>query len=340
MSQLFKKAACFSDVHFGMRSNSRTHNDDCESFIKWFVKEAHEAGAETCIFLGDWHNNRSTINVSTLNYTVSNLEYISKNFDRVFVITGNHDLFYREKREIHSLPFGRYLANITMVDQTITEGDVTMVPWLVGDEWSGMKKLDTRYVFGHFELPSFKMNAMVEMPDHGGLNASHFPNQELVFSGHFHKRQQKGNVIYMGNCFPHNYADAWDDERGMMTLEWGGQPEYKAWPDAPRFRVLTLGSVVDDPGRMLNKNTFARIGIDIDISYEEAQFLKTTFQNEYGCRDLSLIPVKREEHAKDWHTEDIKFESVDQIVMTQLNAIESDVIDKKILIDIYNSLTV
>ena len=65
MGQLFKKAACFTDIHFGMRSNSRTHNDDCESFIKSFVKEAQAAGAETCIFLGDWHNNRSTVNVST-----------------------------------------------------------------------------------------------------------------------------------------------------------------------------------------------------------------------------------------------------------------------------------
>lgn len=41
-----------------------------------------------------------------------------------------------------------------------------------------------------------------------------YPKPEKVFSGHFHKRQQHGNVIYPGNCFPHNYADAWDDDRG------------------------------------------------------------------------------------------------------------------------------
>ena len=29
------------------------------------------------------------------------------------------------------------------------------------------------------------------------------------------------NVTYMGNAFPHNYADAGDDERGMMVLEYG-----------------------------------------------------------------------------------------------------------------------
>jgi len=71
-----------------------------------------------------------------------------------------------------------------------------------------------------------------------------FQTKKLVFSGHFHKRQQKGNVVYMGNPFPHNFADAWDDERGMMLLDWGGKPEYKSWPDAPKFRILTLGNVV------------------------------------------------------------------------------------------------
>ena len=340
MGQLFKKAACFTDIHFGMRNNSRSHNDDCEAFVKWFVKEAKAAGAETCIFLGDWHNNRSAVNVSTLNYTATNLDYLSKNFERVFVITGNHDQFYREKREIHSLPFGKYLTNVTMVNEILVEGEVAIVPWLVGDEWKKMSKLGTRYVFGHFELPHFKMNAMVEMPDHGGLNSDHFPNQELVFSGHFHKRQKRKNIWYMGNTFPHTFADAWDDERGMMLLEWGGEPEFRAWPDAPKFRLLTLGGVVEDPARLLDANTFARITIDIDISYEEAVFLRETFMNEYRCRDITLIPAKKEEHAKEWSAEDVKFESVDQIVMNQLNAIESDVIDRKMLIDIYNGLTV
>lgn len=214
MTQPFKKAVCFTDIHFGLRNNSRAHNDDCENFIRWMTEEAHREGAETAIFLGDWHNNRSNINVSTLNYTASNIKYLSENFERVYIIMGNHDLAYREKREINSLPFGGYLPNVTLVNDILTVGDMTIVPWLVGDEWQSMKRLKSRYVFGHFELPKFKMNAMVEMPDHGGLNAGHFPNQELVFSGHFHKRQQQGNVVYMGNCFPHNYADAWDDERG------------------------------------------------------------------------------------------------------------------------------
>ena len=64
------------------------------------------------------------------------------------------------------------------------------------------------------------------MPNHGELKSEHFVNQEYVFSGHFHKRQIKNKIHYIGNAFPHNYADAGDDERGMMILEFGKEPEY------------------------------------------------------------------------------------------------------------------
>ena len=237
------------------------------------------------------------------------------------------------------MPFIRNQKNIILVNDIYTEGDVSLVPWLVGDEWQAMKKLNSRYIFGHFELPSFKMNAMVEMPDHGGLNRGHFPNQERVFSGHFHMRQHSGNVTYTGNAFPHNYADAWDDDRGMMVLEWGGQPEYIAWPDAPKFKTIDLTRLIEDPSKYMDKNTFIRITCDADVSFEEATFLKENWLEEYKLREITLIPAKREEHAQDW-SGDVHFESVDQIVLTQLAAIESDVVDRQVLIDIYNSLTV
>jgi hypothetical protein len=337
MTDLFKRAAVFTDIHFGMRQNSKHHNDDCEAFVHWFCKTARERGCDTAIFMGDWHHHRATVNVSTLNYTVNAIEHISKNFERFFFIPGNHDLYYREKRDLNSLPFIKQLNNVVLVNEVLTEGNVSLVPWLVGEEWTKMKRLGSRYAFGHFELPSFKMNAMVEMPDHGGLNSEHFPNQEMVFSGHFHLRQKKGNVHYIGNAFPHNYADAWDDDRGMMILDFGGKPEYIRWPDAPSFKTIDLTRLIENPDKYMNANSFLRVTCDADISFEEANFLKETWQETYNLREISLIPAKREEHVQDW-SGDVHFESVDQIVVQQLAAIDSDVVDTQVLIDIYNGL--
>jgi DNA repair exonuclease SbcCD nuclease subunit len=340
LSELFKKAACFTDIHFGYKNNSREFNNDCEEFIIWFIEKAKAEGAETCIFLGDYHHNRAGVNVSTLNYSVSNLQRLSDAFENVYMIMGNHDLYYREKREIHSLPYANLFENVHLINEGVVEmGGVALVPWLIGDEWRAMKKIKSKYVFGHFELPYFKMNAMVEMPDHGGLKAEHFNGPEYVFSGHFHKRQTSGHVQYLGSPFPHNYADAWDDDRGMMLLEWGGVPQHIDWEDGPRYRTIPLSKLIDKPEEYLHKKTYCRVTLDVPISYEEANFIKETFAEQFQLREISLMPAKKEEHSIDWSQgADIEVENVDKIVYTQLQAVDSDMISSNKLIEIYNKL--
>jgi DNA repair exonuclease SbcCD nuclease subunit len=334
---LFNKVACFTDIHFGLKSGSRTHNIDCEDFVKWFCDEAQREGAETCIFLGDWHHNRASTDVSTMNYTLSNLERLSKSFEKMYFILGNHDLFYKDKREINSVEFMRLFPNIVPVREPITEGNVTILPWLVAEEWKDIPNIKSKYIFGHLELPSFYMNAMVQMPDHGQLQRNHFVNQEYVFTGHFHKRQQAGNIVYMGNAFPHNYADAGDDDRGMMLLEWGGKPEYRTWPDQPVYRTYKLSQIIDDPDKLLRKKMHCRVTIDLPITFEEANYVKEQFIPQYNLRELMLIPEKVEVDSNSVPI-DINFESVDTIVMNQINAIDSETYDKALLLDIYNNL--
>ena len=53
---------------------------------------------------------------------------------------------------------------------------------------------------------------------------------------------------------------------------------------------------------------------------------------------MSLIPNAKEEHSKEWEGGEIKFESVDAIVLNQIQSIDSDVIDRKLLTEIYQGL--
>ena len=334
----FKKVACFTDIHFGLKSNSATHNQDCEDFVDWFIQESKDAGCETAIFLGDWHHNRNSINLITLDTSIRCLEKLGQAFENFYWFPGNHDLFYKDKRDIHSSAFGRHIPGVTVVDKVMTQGDVTLVPWLVGDEWKNISKVKSKYMFGHFELPLFYMNAMVQMPDHGELQAKHFTHQDYVFSGHFHKRQNQGKIWYIGNAFPHNFADTWDDDRGMMVLEWGSEPTFKSWPDAPKYRTLSLSKLIDDKDNIMKSKMYLKVNLDIDISYEEANFIKETYVEEHDIREISLIQEKNNIETGIDDNPDASFESVDQIVTEQLLNIDSDNIDAKTLLAIYNSL--
>ena len=149
----FDEVVVFTDIHFGMKNNSRAHNQDCEDFIKWMIEEAHSRGITKCIFMGDWHHHRASINVSTLNYTVSNLRRINDAFDVTYMLMGNHDLYYREKREINSIPMAMEYPKIHVIDDDIfVQDNVALVPWLVEDEWKRVKDLNVKFMFGHFDL--------------------------------------------------------------------------------------------------------------------------------------------------------------------------------------------
>jgi DNA repair exonuclease SbcCD nuclease subunit len=335
---LFKKVAVCTDIHFGLKSNSLVHNQDCSDFIDWFIDTARANGCETGMFLGDWSHQRAAINMQTLQYSLRSLEKLSAAFERFYFIPGNHDLYYRDKRDIYSTEWARHIPNIQIVNDWFQDGDVVIAPWLVGDDHKRIPKMSAKYMFGHFELPHFKMNAMVEMPDHGEVKVESFGGFDRVFSGHFHLRQQKKNINYIGNCFPHNYADAGDADRGMMILEWGSEPVYHAWPGQPLYRVLKLSQVIDSAPSILVPNMHVRVELDIDISYEEANFIKDTFVKDYNLREMALIPVKSSAVDLDMSPGEVKFESVDQIVTDQLTNIESEFYDPKLLLKIYQNL--
>lgn len=338
MSNLFRKAAVFTDIHFGLKSNSVLHNEDCLAFVKWATARARAEGCETAMFLGDWHNNRASINILTLGYSLKALEHLNDSFERVFFIPGNHDLYYRDKRDVQSVEWARHLPNITICNDWFSDGDVVIAPWLCGDDHKRIPKLTGKYMFGHFELPGYLMNAMVAMPEHGDVRREHFGGFDHVFTGHFHKRQTQKNITYIGNCFPHNYADAGDDDRGLTILEWGKAPEYYAWDQQPRYRVFNLSDVLKNTEAMLQPNMHVRVNLDIDISYEEATFIKETFIDQYQLREITLIPAKVTDLTEYEIQGNIEFESVDQIVTGQLSNIESDKFNKNLLLDIYRNL--
>jgi DNA repair exonuclease SbcCD nuclease subunit len=336
---VFKKAAVFTDLHCGMKGNSKVHNQDCEDFVDWYIETAQKNGCETGIFCGDWHHNRNSLNLTTMDTSIRCLEKLGKAFDQFFMFDGNHDLYYKDKRDVNSTAFAKHIPGITTINDIYVKDDVALVPWLVGEEWKRISKIQAKYMFGHFELPSFYMNAMVQMPDHGELKSEHFVNQTYVFSGHFHKRQKQGKIHYIGNAFPHNYADTWDDDRGMMILdrENNREPEYINWLDAPKYRNVTLSQLIDNKDALIKSKMYLRVTLDIPISFEEATFVKETFMQEYECREITLIPQKQiEEISSD--LEIGQFESVDQIVSNEILAIDSENFDKSILLKIYSEL--
>ena len=96
--------------------------------------------------------------------------------------------------------------------------------------------------------------------------------------------------------------------------------------------------MIDHAASILRPKMHVRVELDIDISYEEANYIKETFIRDYQLREMALIPNKNLSHTQDLAPGEIRFESVDQIITDQILNIQSDVYDSKLLLHIYQTL--
>lgn len=336
---LFDKCVVFTDMHLGLRNNSREHNNDCQQFTEWMIDEAKKRGVKTCLFLGDFHHVRSSINISTLCYSTFLLRLLSENFDNVYFIVGNHDMFYKDKREINSIDYAKDIPNVHLINEPVCIGQVGLVPWVVKEEWEEICNMPAKYLFGHFEFPSFLLNSRMLMPDHGQFPINDLSHFDLVFSGHFHKRQRRQNIQYIGNCFPHNFSDVNEEkDRGIMFFEWGGKPEFMNWPGTPKYRYASISDIVETPDYFMGDKTYIRATLDIDINVDDANFIRETLSGLYGLREFTFLPKKRSEDVLEVDGEEVDFESVDSVVIGQLQSVDSKVFDSNLLISIYQAL--
>lgn len=298
MTPLFKKAASFSDIHFGEDGDSKHHNELCLTFVKWFIKQCKLNGVSHIFFMGDWHHARSKVGSETLKYSYEGTKLLNDCGIPVYFMIGNHDLFYRDNRSVHSLPWLASMSNITVVDNPTLVGDTLMVPWICpGDDLSVIAQSKAKYAFGHFELPGFLMNERYAFPDKEGiLKSEDMKSLEYVFSGHFHARQKRVlksgcEIHYIGNPFPHNFNDVNDRDRGMMMLEHGSTPEYVNWPAAPYYEKLKLSDFLANPEKF-DSNSHIKLIQDVELTPTERDELKEMVLSEYGISHINIEPDK------------------------------------------------
>ena len=95
--------------------------------------------------------------------------------------------------------------------------------------------------------------------------------------------------------------------------------------------------MIDEADTLILPKQHLRVTLDIDITYEEASFIKEKFVADYDIRELTLIAEKKDVEINT-NIDVQAFESVDQIVSSQIVNIDSDTYDKNTLLAIYNSL--
>jgi len=230
MGSLIKmKIALVTDTHFGVyKSSPEFLESQLRFFRNQFIPYLKENDIFSIIHLGDFFDNRTTINVNVMNQVEELLKEDLKDF-HMYMLVGNHDSYFKTTINVNSLKSFKNLPNIRVIDDIekihIAGADILMVPWQVNNEEFKKRVMDknihTDVCVGHFETIGFNFNK--GMLCKNGLDSRVlFDNYKLIFSGHFHKRtfqERNGSRIqYIGNAYHLTRIDK-KENRGFCILD-------------------------------------------------------------------------------------------------------------------------
>ena len=217
------KYGLMTDIHFGIKKNSKIILDwQMKAFYKSFrIFKDHKV--DNIIILGDVFDNRINNSTHVIHtFRTEFLDPLRRDFKDVYFIIGNHDMYYRNKREcniISELLTERY-NNVHVIDKITRIDDLVMVPWICKEDDIRdliYERKDGGIVVGHLEINGFRMTSSGKPCDHG-INSSVFKGFDMVLSGHFHLKEKIGNIQYLGTMLGLNWAE-YHGEHGVHILD-------------------------------------------------------------------------------------------------------------------------
>jgi DNA repair exonuclease SbcCD nuclease subunit len=281
------KVAIFSDLHLGLYGNSEDWHKVALEWADWIVADLKKKKIKDIFFLGDFFHNRSEISVQTI-HVASELISKFENFNMLMVI-GNHDAYYKNRSDVHSLGFLKGHKNITIIDDNLEfeafGKKLLFVPWN-----HPLSEGNFDYIFGHFEIQSFKMNNY-RVCEHGFQVMDFLASKtNYVFSGHFHlkstKKYNEGKIHYVGNTFQHDFNDSGDDKGYyILDLEDDSLEFYKN-NVSPQFIKVPLSKIKEYKSEDIEGN-IVKLIIDKDIEEDKVEKLKI-YLNKFAPFRLTI----------------------------------------------------
>ena len=230
------KLLLITDTHLGLKKSSDIWHDVTLNLFREITDVCLTKNIDTIIHLGDFFDEKKYTNQKTLDcaYEIANIVSPLK----MVIITGNHDIYYKEVVKPSSLKCFINIKGIIVIDEpTVLLDTFSLIPW------RGKVPSKGFFCLGHFEINDFRQNNTSVCHD-SVLNDKDFKGYEQVYSGHFHTPSSQGNITYLGSAFQQTFNDV-GSSRGYYIWE-NGVLEFIEFKGAPRFIKLHTEDKIKD----------------------------------------------------------------------------------------------
>ena len=211
------KIALLTDTHFGARNDNLNFNDYFYDFYEGvFFPYLQQNNIKHCIHLGDLMDRRKYVSYRILKDFRERFiqPFLHLEID-LHILVGNHDIYFRKTNDVNSLQelLGANYKNIHIYPeaQDVDFGGfpILMMPWINPQNeiysFGMMDETKADTMVSHLEVVGFEMHG--GHFSESGFDKSQFKKFDTIFSGHYHKKSDDGQIYYLGTPYQMTWSD-------------------------------------------------------------------------------------------------------------------------------------
>lgn len=295
----------FSDLHIHPHKRKDERLEDCLKALDWVFDVAEENNITNILFGGDLFHDRQKIEVYTYQRAFETLQkrLNTKNFN-LYLLLGNHDLWYNEKTSVSSVVPLSALPNVKIIstpERLVIEGSTwDFIPFTHNpvETLNELNKKDgtPEYALGHISLDGALLHGTQYSDvtiEHDGdmisVGASLFNHYKHTFLGHYHAEQIiNEKVEYIGSPLQLSFGEAFQQKHIIIFNGKTGKKKYVNNDFSPRHLVIKA----DEVEKYDLENNFVQIKVD-DISATDLVSMKKDLTDKSKLGSLEIKQNKK-----------------------------------------------
>lgn len=314
----------------------------CLEALKWVFITAQDQGVEDIVFAGDLFQDRQKIDVLTYHLTYKTLsQYCSKQL-RLWLLLGNHDLWYHDKWDISSvLPFAA-IDGVTVIDKPcaleIAGEMVDFLPYTQQpiEHLKNLRKNQHRTLVAHLAVDGAQLNTLHNIHsdvviEHDGemvkVGTDVFKDWDKVWLGHYHGQQKvSDNAEYIGSTLQLTFGEAFQHKHVVLYDLQTSKTDYIRNTFSPQHFIIPESDIDKYD---IEKN-FIRLKVS-NLGSADMIDLKKQLK-ELNPSSLELMPIDKKEAAQEIEDAKAFLTNVQDMLREYVLRIDTGKLDKDKLV--------
>lgn len=338
------KVLLFSDIHISQHKKSVDRLYDCLRVLEWVFETAKARSITNIIFGGDLFQDRQKIDVITYHLA---FDIFAKHCDdsfKLWLLLGNHDLWYHDKWDISSVQPLSALPGVTVINKPssvdIDGYKIDFMPYTKNpiEHLNLLKQNKNEVLIGHLSCDGAQLNTLHNVRsdviiEHDGemttINADLFKEWKQVWLGHYHGWQKiPPNIEYIGSPLQLSFGEAFQHKYIIVYDLNTGDKEYIKNTFSPQHFIIPE----KDISKYDLKNNFIIVEVDDEVETSLIELKKEI--SKANPSTLSIVPLPKKNAQQVVKDAKAVLLQEDKMLEEYINQVDIGKLDKQLLLDI------